>query len=368
MPHSLTPHRLILKRLLFTLITLVAGSYGALSQISISGPVCINAGTQYSYTISGNWNTGMTMNWSVSGGVITGSNSGTPLPQIHVTWNSGVANGTVTLSTSNPSGSASLIVNPPPALSGGTISNPSQNINYNTIPIPPTINCSQAVGGSCSPSYSYQWQQSADDQNWSTISGVNSQDLTLSTALTQTMYYKRMVIDASSGDTAYSDNTATVFVYPELKPGSVSPAMQIINYNTAPPALTLTGVSGGNGSYYYQWQSSATSSFSNVTNVGTNSPSYSPPALTSATYYQVIVTSNGVSKTSGYALVDVYPQLIGGTVNPSTQTITYNTAPPSQLTVSAPTGGNGTYSYQWLSCSTIDGTYTPTGNSGTSFR
>ena len=41
-----------------------------------------------------------------------------------------------------------------PALAGGTISNPNQNINYNSIPA--QINASAASGGDCS-SYSYQW-------------------------------------------------------------------------------------------------------------------------------------------------------------------------------------------------------------------
>jgi hypothetical protein len=51
----------------------------------------------------------------------------------------------------------------------GTISNSSQNINYNTLPA--WLNCSAASGGSCTPTYNYQWQQSSDNVNFSDISG-----------------------------------------------------------------------------------------------------------------------------------------------------------------------------------------------------
>ncbi|HEX8903788.1 MAG TPA: S8 family serine peptidase, partial [Longimicrobiaceae bacterium] len=94
-------------------------------------------------------------------------------------------------------------------------------------------------------------------------------------------------------------------------------------YRTAPvsPALSVTvsgddylfsgdvgywhaNVTGGNGTYSYQWQfrSAASTTWSNV---GTNSPDYSRSAPLRSFYVRVIVTSGGVSATSAQFLVTV---------------------------------------------------------------
>src|ERR1700722_5699113 len=95
------------------------------AQFTISGPTCVVAGTQYTYTISGSWTNSTTMNWTVANGTISGSSSGTPLPQVHITWST-TTTGVVQVNCSNPSGSGSLTVTADNTLSGGTISNSSQ--------------------------------------------------------------------------------------------------------------------------------------------------------------------------------------------------------------------------------------------------
>ena len=128
------------------------------AQFTITGPTCVTAGTQYAYTISGSWTNATNMQWCVTNGVITGGSggcrSGTPLPQVFVTWNS-ASSGTLSLSTTNPNGSANKAVTISTTLVAGTISNTSQTINYNTLPA--TLNCSVATGGNCAPAYTYQW-------------------------------------------------------------------------------------------------------------------------------------------------------------------------------------------------------------------
>ncbi|HWB28386.1 MAG TPA: DUF6443 domain-containing protein [Chitinophagaceae bacterium] len=315
------------------------------AQISISGPTCVVAnGTSYTYAISGSWTMSTTMTWSITGGVITGTSntgkSGTPVPSIQVTWNTGISSGSVSLVTSNPNGSASLSASVVQALDGGAISaNKNQTINYNTTP--GTISCSAAANGSCSPSYSYQWQQSTDAVNYTDISGATGQNLTFSSALTQTTYYKRKVTETTSG-TAYSD-VATVIVYPQLT-SSVSPSSATVNYNTSPGQLTNTRT-GGSGTYTYQWQSSPNNStWTNIS--GATSQNYTPGVLASTTYYRVNTTSNGVQVTSNVSTITVYPQLVAGIVSPSSLTINYN-ASGGTLTSTVPTGGNGSYTYQW---------------------
>ncbi len=328
---------------ILTLLLSVAGFWQTgKSQMVITGPTCVVAGTQYTYTVSGNWNSSTHMVWSVSNGTINGSSSGTPLPQIHVTWSSG--NGIVMLSTTSPTYNPTLNVTVASALTAGTISNPSQNINYNTVPA--AINCAAASGGACgSPSYSYQWQESTDNVNFSDISGATGQNLSFSSGLTQTRYYRRKVTETSSSSTAYT-SSATVFVYPQLIAGVVNPASQTINYNNS-AGLSSSGVSGGNGSYTYQWQRSSDNV--NWTNIsGAVSGSYTAVNLTSSTYFRVAVTSNGITVYSVSALVTVYPQLTGGNISPASANINYNTS-PGLLTLGAVSGGNGSFTYAWQS-------------------
>ena len=113
--------------------------------------------------------------------------------------------------------------------------------------------------------------------------------------------------------------------------------------------MTLSGVSGGIGTYTYQWQNSASSSFSSPTNItGATSTTYTPPILTATTYYRVMVTSGIYSAYSATGTVTVLPQLVAGAITPASQSIIYNTAPAS-ISMSAASGGNGSYTYKWQS-------------------
>ena len=227
-----------------------------------------------------------------------------------------------------------------PAVSGGTISNTAQAVNYNTAP--DSIICSDGSGGCNALSLTYQWQSSPNGSSWTNISGATGKNYKPGN-LTATTYYRRVA--TNNGIAANSTNVATVTVYPQVAT-SISPSSTTINYNTDAGTLTNTR-SGGNATYTYQWQSSVNNStWSNIN--GATAQNYSPGVLTDTMYYRVITTSNGVSVTSNTATVKVYPQLVAGTVSPSAITINYNTG-PGVLTGTAATGGNGTYTYQWQS-------------------
>jgi len=106
----------------------------------------------------------------------------------------------------------------------------------------------------------------------------------------------------SSGSSAPSSLTVTVSGIPLVLNCSVAPASQTIGYNKAPAILRGT-VSGGS-TYTYQWQSSA----NNVTWTaisGATGVNYSPPALTTTTYYQLTATSGAFSAISNPATVIV---------------------------------------------------------------
>ncbi len=336
------------------IVILTAFTDKSLAQ-SISGPTCVISGTQYTYTYGGNWTGSTNMVWTITGsGTFSGSSSGTPLPQVHVTW---TGSGTLKIVTTNPTASVTINVGLSPALNGGTLYNMSQTINPNAIP--DTIrNLTAATGGSCSPTYSYQWQSSPDNVTYTNISGAIALYLPFSTGLASTTYYRRMVKETSSNTTAYS-GVATISVLPPLIGGSINPLTQSINNNTIPGLMTLSGVSGGINSYGYFWQSSTDGlNWSNIS-PNANATTYQPPALTATTYYRVAVTSNSYTVNSSTAIVMINPQLMGGLISPPSTVVNSGTS-PGEFTGTTATGGtcSGSYSYQWQS--STDGTnFTP---------
>ncbi|MES2112736.1 MAG: DUF6443 domain-containing protein [Bacteroidota bacterium] len=312
---------------------------------TVSGPDNVAQGTASSNYSETGLATGSfdSFTWSLSnssaGTISNGSyNSAT------VTWNPAF-HGSVSIqfSATNSYGTtaghpAAAYVYPPPVISPAAI-----NINYNTAP--GNFTMTSVVDSHVR----YQWQSSPDGSTWADISGATSTTYASSANLTTGLYYRLLAIadDFSPFYTAIS-NTSAVTVYPQLIAGTITPATQTINYNTAPALLNGTASTGGSGTYTYQWQSSPTgSTWTNVASGGT-SEDYQPPALTATTYYHRITTSNGATATTATVSVTVYPQLVAGTVTPATQNINYNTT-PALINGATSTGGNSTYTYQWQS-------------------
>jgi RHS repeat-associated protein len=368
-------HRLLKCLLVFALLSIFANHKVSAQGIYITGPTCITLGVQYSYTLSDYLTN---FSYTVTNGTLsTGGNAGshaTGSVTVLITWNSmpGIIN------LSSTAGNASLNVAVATSVSGGSItSGQTQNINYSTIPA--AINCSAATGGGAcsSPNYSYQWQSSPNNVTYTNISGATSQNLTFSAPLTASTYFKRFVTETVSGGTAYSTNYATITVYPQVVPGTVSPSSQLINYNTTPATMTLSGVSGGNGSYTYQWQSSAdNTNWGNIS--GATSTSFTPSAaLTTSTYYRAQVTSNATPATSNAVLVTVAAQLVPGAPITSQLQLASGTSPGILSFLPATGGINSSYTYQWYSSpdnttwTTISGatglTYSPGNISATTY-
>lgn len=187
----------------------------AVSQVTISGPTCVVAGTVYQYTISGNWDSLSTMQVCISSGTIAGSSAtsnctatGAPLATVLVLWNDSASN-TGSISLSSSIGNATLSINFAEPLIPGAIDSVSQTQMVAPDSIPSSIHCSLDTGGSCSPSYSYQWQQSPDAVSWTDIAGANAQNLSFDSALAQTTFFRRKVTETGSGTIGYS-NVAVV--------------------------------------------------------------------------------------------------------------------------------------------------------------
>ncbi|MDR2388321.1 MAG: hypothetical protein LBD89_00845, partial [Tannerellaceae bacterium] len=158
-----------------------------------------------------------------------------------------------------------------------------------------------------------------------------------------------ITVTPTQGSCTGTAKTFTITVYAAPTAGAIGTA-QSICYNGSPTGLTqTTAPTGGTGTYTYQWQSSTNNTtWSNITTNAT-SPSYDPGALTTNTYVRRNVTSGSCgTASSASVLITVYPQLTAGAIG-TAQTIYYNGSPTGLTQTTAPTGGTGTYTYQWQS-------------------
>lgn len=325
---------------------------------TIGGATCIYAGSTYQYSIQ-SINSTRNYSWCATGGTIVGvsgckSAVGYSAYVIEVVWDPGSITRVLTLNWSggSPSASGSHQLFPNIAstfLPGAITSATSQTINYNTAP--GTITCSAASGGECSTtSYSYQWQASSDNVNWADVSGATSQNYTPS-ALTNTTYFRRVAISSAINLSA-SSNVASIFVNPQLIPGSItSPVSSPISFNSSPGQITGAVPTGGgcSGAYNYQWESSLdNNTFTAIS--GATAQDYTPTALSVTTYFRRKVSCGTENKFSNVISVGVAPQLLGGNISQSTINIAYN-ASPGQLNCTVASGGNcsASYTYQWES-------------------
>lgn len=140
----------------------------------------------------------------------------------------------------------------------------------------------------------------------------------------------------------------------------------ISNNTLTPPSVTsftgsgnptvITGVipTGGTGSYTYQWQSSTTSTTSGFVNVAsTTSQNYDPPTIGQTTHYRRIVTSGSLTSTSNVvSIVITIPPISNNSISNSGSSSFNTSGDPSILNGSIPTGGIGSYTYQWQSSTT----------------
>jgi gliding motility-associated-like protein len=192
-----------------------------------------------------------------------------------------------------------------------------------------------ASGGS--GTYTYQWQSSTDNVNFTDISGANSAGYAPG-SLSATTYYRRKVSD---GVVELTSNTVTITVF-EL------PLLGVI-----PPSATIYPGSGGVvldafGASTYSW-SPATGLSSSTGATVTATP-------TVTTLYTVTGTSEQGCVATATSRVTVGPALVGGTVTAS-QAICTGNAPAAFTSTRGATGGAGSYTYQWQS-STDNVTFT----------
>ncbi|MCK7554401.1 hypothetical protein MKQ70_05030 [Chitinophaga sedimenti] len=117
-----------------------------------------------------------------------------------------------------------------------------------------------------------------------------------------------------------------------------------------PAIINGSTPTGGTGSYVYQWQSAADNvTFTNIS--GATAASYDPPVITATTYYRRQVTSGGCSTplSSNVITATVQSAIGNNTVTAPATTLFCGSGNAEIINGTTPTGGNGSYIYQWQS-------------------
>ena len=206
------------QKTLLTIITSFLISFSVCAQPEIKGPACVVPGTEYDYFISGSPDSVAEVSICITGGSFadTKVNCKTikPHSSVRINWDDKANN--AGLSITHSAGKNSLDVTVTTALDPGDIvsSIKKQKLKYDSVSA--VITCSPASGGSCSPVYKYQWQQSANALGWTDIIGANGPDLPPQGALKEPVFYRRKVTEDVSGTIAYS-TIATTFVEADYK-------------------------------------------------------------------------------------------------------------------------------------------------------
>ena len=154
-----------------------------------------------------------------------------------------------------------------------------------------------------------------------------------------------LVSTAQDGVTAI---TYTVSIKIPITAGSIG-SDQSICVGVAAPLTETEAPTGGSGIFTYQWQNSADGSiFTNIS--GATSKGYSPDTLSQTTWYRRLVSSPGFNSppvSSNTVKITTVPVISNNTIQTPLQTGFCQSVDPLTLSGSIPSGGNGTYTYQW---------------------
>ena len=213
---------------------------------------------------------------------------------------------------------------------------------------------STAPAGAGTGQFSYQWQSSPNNTNWTDIGGANGPSFAPG-ALTATTYFRRLVTSGFCGPRTPTASVA-ITVLPVLAAGTIA-ADQTVCAGSANALLTSTApATGGTGTFTYQWDASP----DNVTwtpIAGATGQTFAPGALAATTYFRRRVASGPCTAISNTVAVTVRPALAAGSIA-ANQALCPG-ATPTPLTSTAPaTGGTGPIAYQWES-SPDNVTWTP---------
>src|SRR5690606_15946549 len=141
---------------------------------------------------------------------------------------------------------------------------------------------------------------------------------------------------------------------PRVENNTISSNQEICG-GEVPAQLVGSKPTGGSGEpYTYLWEQSTTGPNTGFVTAAGNSASENytfASALTQDTWYRRSVTSGGCTVVSEAIKISVFPALANNTITASTQDECSGAAPGS-ITGTAPSGGSGNYTYEWLTSGT----------------
>ncbi|WP_439880712.1 gliding motility-associated C-terminal domain-containing protein [Pontibacter sp. MBLB2868] len=239
-----------------------------------------------------------------------------------------------------------IAVDPVPA-SANTIG-PAQEICEGDTP--QQLVGSQPSGGA-GPPYTFLWEVSTTGPTTGFRAAPgpnNTANYTVQSLQPGDNWFRRQI---TSGGCTNPSEAIKITLYPRLAGNTISPLNQDVCAGTATSSLDGSVPTGGKpGEYKYQWLSSTTGANGSFTAVAGNSntQSYTPAPLTGTTYFKRVVTSAGCgADTSAAAVIRIRPAITGNSISAS-QEVCSGTVPQA-LTGSAPSGGNGGFTYRWES-------------------
>ena len=201
----------------------------------------------------------------------------------------------------------------------------------------------------------YQWYSNTTNSNsgGTAIAGATNSSYTPAVFNTAGTYYFYAIVTLSgNGCGSTTSNTAEVIVLADPIVDTQAVATQTLCQNSTPTNLSIT-LSGGIGTFNYQWYSNTTNSTTGGTLiVGATSSSYTPPTTTVGTqYYYCVITQSGVgcNAISAVSTVIVVPAP-AITTQPTSSSVCEN-GTTNTMTVTY-TNGTGTPAYQWYSNTT----------------
>lgn len=229
-----------------------------------------------------------------------------------------------------------------------------QTICYNTIPSPIT---ETSTNTATTPIYSWEVSQTGTEGSFTLLPDETSPTYTPTRALTQDMYIRRLLVDQSAQapcNSGYS-NIVKITVKPVLGGGTIT-ADQTICSNTLPQWLFESTPSNA-GFGKYSWEMSEDNITYRIMEVNSNTTNYTSfyYPYTSDTYIRRITTditspASCNSAASNSVKITIMPTIIPGSiVGDETICSGGNIATSTMSQATAPTGRNGTYSYQWQS-------------------
>lgn len=193
--------------------------------------------------------------------------------------------------------------------------------------------------------YSYQWQDSTSGGVFTDIPGQTNASFAPG-FVNQTKAYRRIVTSGlCSGNNSSISNVIRIVIVPNISNNNIGTSQEICMGTSINALNSLSTITGGTGTYSYQWQRSSDSLTWLNTSIADTQETYTPGGITTTTFFRRIVYSATCSNVSAPIKITIVPAIANNTIG-SSQTICGGQLSP-QLIGSTPTGGKNNYNYQW---------------------